>query len=91
MRTMVNGKNADWTPEIFAKWHTFADRADPKFFAGEVLDANYFTPRPYQDEYSRGSREEGFTFTVRSKSAMYGPSVHQTIIRRHNRVGGDPA
>lgn len=82
MKTMVNGKDAEWTPEIWAKWHTFADDADPKYKDAPVSMSNYFTPRPYQDEYSRGSREEGFTYTRKRE-------VYQVIVKRHSRVGGD--
>lgn len=62
--TQINGQPADWTPEIWQKWYTAADWADPKLTTLHVKSANYFTPRPYQHEYSRGSREEGFTYVI---------------------------
>jgi hypothetical protein len=79
MKTSINGKPADWTPEIRAKWDAAMERIDdPR----PVTDSNYFTPRPYVDQYNCGSREEGFTY-IRARS------VFQVIIRRHFNIGGD--
>jgi hypothetical protein len=89
MTTQINGKAAPWTPDIWAKWHTFADVADPKLTNLTVMEANYFKPRPYVDEYNRGSRDEGFTFVWRTSGRFAEPHVSQTIVRRHARVGGD--
>lgn len=76
MMTSINGRPADWTPEIWAKWHTYIDLADPKFVAQPPKNANYFTPRPYQDEYCRGDKKEGFTF-------VFGRRVAQVCINGH--------
>jgi hypothetical protein len=73
MITKINGQPADWSEEIWRWWYTVADTADPKLTTSEVYDANYFTPRPYVDEYNRGSRECGFVYTV-------GRSVYQALI-----------
>lgn len=73
MRTTINDEPAEWTPEIWAKWHTVADDADPKYTGERVTSANYYTPRPYVDEYNRGSREEGFTYIM-------GRRVHQVVV-----------
>ena len=65
MITSINGKPADWTPEIWQLWHTLAEKADPKAFDfAKVERANYYTPRPYVDQYNRGSEYEGFTYVV---------------------------
>ena len=99
MRTMVNGQPAEWTQEIYAKWYSAAFGADPKFYEGVVAEANYFTPRPWVDEYNRGDKKEGFTY-VRVRPS--GPDVIAVCINgfragivapqeRPNRVGGDPA
>ena len=32
----------------------------------ELISVNYFTPRPYQDEYERGSKEAGFVYSLRT-------------------------
>lgn len=60
MRQMVNGKEQEWTPEIWKIWESTAE-GRPE---GRITDANYFTPRPAVDEYNRGSKDEGFTYTV---------------------------
>jgi hypothetical protein len=88
MQTTVNGKETDWTPEIWQKWYTFADMADPKLSRGTVRHANYFTPRPYRNEYDRGSGEEGFVFTLTIPDRVL-PTVWQVVIAKHpvSRVG----
>lgn len=78
MRTMINGQEAQWTPEISKKFLE-VEKSWKEFHGPEgwqVIDANYFTPRPYQDEYCRGSNDEGFTYTLK------GYYVWQTIINR---------
>jgi len=82
METSINGKPAMWTAGIWALWHMVADDADPKLTDDQVLRANYFTPRPYVDEYNTGSREEGFVYAV-------GRRVMQAIVHTHATVGGD--
>jgi hypothetical protein len=57
--TSINGKDAEWTPEIWEKWNrTMAGIKDQR----PVTRSNYFTPRPYVDEYNSGSDYEGFTY-----------------------------
>lgn len=61
MKTSINGSEADWTEAIRDRWDsTEADRPD-----GEITSANWYTARPYQDEYSTGSTKEGFVYTAR--------------------------
>ncbi len=86
MKTQINGKDAQWTDAIRAKWDSTIVGAPGD--QRPIISANYCTPRPYVDNYNAGSREEGFTFVKRG-SAYAGDSVYQTIIRRHTRIGGD--
>lgn len=63
--TLVNGLPANWTPEIEAE---FTARVGPLMSADEVVTrANYFTPRPYVDEYNRGDDRHGFTYTLNNR------------------------
>jgi hypothetical protein len=62
--TQINGHAATWTSAIWRRWYTVADDADPKWRGVTVSLANYYTPRPYVDEYNRGSRYTGFTYTL---------------------------
>lgn len=65
MATSINGKPAPWTAEIEK---LFKERVPP-LNPGDVLtSANYHTPRPYQDEYSTGSREMGFVYTLNART-----------------------
>ena len=62
MNTKINGKPDVWTDDILRLWHT---HVCPKFAPGETCsEANYFTPRPYVDEWNRGSNKAGFVYTV---------------------------
>ena len=58
MKKTINAKPAEWSPAIEAKWDSIK-RAE-----GTILAANWYTARPYQDEYSTGSTEEGFVYTI---------------------------
>lgn len=61
-RTMVNGKEATWTETTLKSWRL---HVAPRFAKGETCtDANAFFPRPYVDEYNRGSSKSGFVYTV---------------------------
>jgi len=62
-QTMVNGKPAAWNDEVRELWALVV----AAHFEGEtrpVVSANYFTPRPYVDQYNMGSDKSGFTYTV---------------------------
>jgi len=61
--TSINGKPATWTPEILEAWTKALQGIDDP---APVTSANYFTPRPYRNEYDRGSDEYGFTY-IRSQ------------------------
>jgi len=62
MKTSINGKAAEWPDEVKAKWDTII--SDPGCPNGKVTNANYFMPRPYRNEYDRGSEDEGFVYTI---------------------------
>ena len=62
MKTSINAMPANWTPEIKAKW---ANKVEPLIADDESIHvANYHTPRPYVDEYNRGTDKAGFVYTV---------------------------
>lgn len=61
MTTMINGEPALWPEHILALWR---DKTSAGFAGVEVICANYFQPRPYVDQYNRGSKKAGFTFTT---------------------------
>lgn len=65
MRQSISGKPAPWTPDIQAKWDKVI--SEPNMPDGVVTHANYFTPRPYRNEYDRGSKDEGFVYTLNHK------------------------
>ena len=69
MHESIRGEPSAWTPEIKAMWD---ERVVPSLEEGQVVNrANYFTPRPWRNEYDRGSAEEGFVYTI-------GRSVYRT-------------
>lgn len=59
MKQTINAKPAEWSPAILERWQSL-DKPD-----GEIVTSNWYTARPYQDEYSTGSKREGFVYTVR--------------------------
>lgn len=60
--TMIRGTIEDWPADVLAHW---TRRVSPLFSAGETCSqANYYTPRPYVDEYNTGSKDYGFTYVV---------------------------
>jgi hypothetical protein len=84
MITRINGRPAEWTDEIRAKWEAAQPDVERAIAAhntknqGEtVTDCNYFTTRPYRNEYDRGSGDEGFVYTTNNRH------VYQGIIARH--------
>lgn len=66
LETQINSQPAEWTEEIWKLWYTYVDHADRKMYdrIGVPHQANYFTPRPYVDEYNRGSKTRGFVYTI---------------------------
>lgn len=77
MITSINGNEHPWPPEIEQLWHTHVDQADPKFLNTTITRANYFTPRPYVDEYNQGSNKAGFTYVVHTTGSAGVDSVWQ--------------
>ena len=58
----VNGKPELWTLPMWELWN---EHVAPLFKEGETCStANYYTPRPYRNEYDRGSNKEGFVYVV---------------------------
>jgi len=62
-RIAVNGNfDADWSLKVWKLWHAATkDSFKPDQW---VSSANYYTPRPYRNEYDRGSDKEGFLFVI---------------------------
>jgi hypothetical protein len=62
METTINGKPAEWTQAIKDLWEKLVV---PRIGKGETITtANYYSPRPFVDEYNRGSNKEGFVYVV---------------------------
>jgi hypothetical protein len=64
--TSVNGIPGPWDAPTRALWALALEffATTPKFVEAKIESANYFTGRPCQDEYDRGSNHIGFTFVV---------------------------
>lgn len=62
MRTTINSQEAVWTDYIKG---LFVRTIENNLEDGETIShANYFTPRPYRNEYDTGSNKEGFCFVL---------------------------
>lgn len=60
MTTKINGEAAEWPEDVWAKWRKAMDGL-PEL---PTLSANYYTPRPYVDEWNRGRDTSGFVYTI---------------------------
>jgi len=62
-RVAVNASNVeDWPDRAKELWDK---HVAPRFEEGErCTAANYYTPRPYVDDYNRGSSDEGFVYIL---------------------------
>lgn len=65
-RTLINGKPAVWGPEL---WRLFGQHVDHRGYI--VTHANYYEPRPYVDQYNRGSAERGFVYTLQTRQVCF--------------------
>lgn len=63
MKTSVNGEPAEWPPAVIERWELLT-KAE-----GKITSANWYTARPWQDQYSTGSTTEGFVYTAKVGSA----------------------
>ena len=68
MKTSIQGKDAPWSPKIK---ELFAEKLPPLESGEVVTDANYFTPRPFVNEYNQGSRTEGFVYTLNNRRVCF--------------------
>jgi len=64
MKTQINGNAAEWTAEILDLFTAEWNKRYPEHDINLVTYCNYFRPRPYVDEYNRGSEYEGFCYTM---------------------------
>ena len=79
MNTQINGRPASWPEDVLVKWRArWIATGDERQYEGTVSYCNYYTPRPYVDEYNRGSRKEGFVYVI-------GTAVADTVV-----AGGIP-
>ena len=81
----------DWTQEIEAKWQAVVENLNRQY-PGIDIDwgsVSYFTPRPWRNEYDRGSVEEGFTYVARGPRDS-ARDVWQSAISRLPHPPGTP-
>ncbi len=69
MQTTFNANPASWLPEVEALWKSMV--LDNAGKGEEYVAANFFTARPWRNEYDRGSPNEGFVFTVRADDGLH--------------------
>jgi len=67
MRTSINGKRKEWPQEVKDMWRQAQETMDADVRELPISAANYFTPRPYVDQYNRGDPRHGFTYTVQER------------------------
>lgn len=60
LRTQINGEDAEWPPAVRELFERKMAEREP----ANITLAGYFTPRPWRNEYDRGSKHEGFTYVI---------------------------
>ena len=66
MRIQVRSKEVTEWPEIaVVAWREVVASFPDEVTEDDVVNANYFTPRPWRNEYDPGSTAEGFVYTTR--------------------------
>ena len=61
-RTQLNGKDAPWPEGVHDLWQQRAANYD---WEGRRLGSvNYHTPRPYRNDYDRGTDHWGFVYII---------------------------
>ena len=75
IRTMINGKEADWTPYILDLWKSLVEWRI-KATQETITDANYYEPRPYVDQYNRGTNTEGFVYTINGRHVCWAERIY---------------
>lgn len=65
--TSVNGTRTTWAPDT---WEMYAHVAGELKGPHRVIAADYFTPRPYVDEFNPGRTFAGFTLTVKRPASV---------------------
>jgi len=71
MITSINGQLSTWPQDILDKWIAeWTKTGDKRKYLTTVSRCNYFTPRPYVDEYNRGDTKEGFVYVVDRQVVM---------------------
>lgn len=62
--TSINGVKAEWDDTIKEKWKKIVKDLEEAKITGKITRSNYYTPRPYVDQYNSGSEEEGFCYVM---------------------------
>lgn len=76
MRTSRNGKPAEWTETELREYNEIV-APYLKERGHTALTSNRFYPRPYRNEYDRGSTDQGFATSVALEAG--GHDVIRTI------------
>jgi hypothetical protein len=74
LHTSINGKPAAWSQLIWSMWRDVEPVEHP------AVRANYFTPRPYRNEYDQGWDEEGFVYSTKTGGADGRGGVYQVVL-----------
>ena len=81
MRTSVNAKPCNWEADIHRKWDAASNPDAEELDGAVIVSSNYFTPRPWRNEYDRGCGDEGFCF-VTSRRGVYTVTIKTHTIER---------
>lgn len=85
--TNGRGEFVHWPAEVYALWTTMIlDHLTDDERQVPITRANYFTPRPYVDQYNRGSDKYGFTWSTehrqvyqKTRTATFGDGTYPDV------------
>jgi len=86
MITSINGVKKNWNSEIKELWEFWALPKINKKEEVKIISANYFTPRPYLDQYNLSTDKEGFVFTVKTITG-YSVGCIQRYLKKRKVLG----
>ncbi len=89
MRTTINGKPTEWPEvvsrkfdELMSERTSVRNLCDPAYTPRKVTAANYFTSRPYVDEWNRGSSGHGFVYVLDGRHVCYANLTGPDLVKR---------
>lgn len=80
---LINGKPAVWPDYVLSLWKR---EVIPLLKDSHCVIANFFTARPYRNEYDKGSDKFGFTYTLQPGNRVFQCILNPVSMHRGQRI-----